>query len=867
MTTETAEMLAAGLFVTTFIGAYISWTKSKLLAAEQESSAALKRELEAKKKEAAASSEAYAKASASLDGSGTAIMTCDAKRVIDYCNPAVMRVLRDNEALFRRELPGFDSSKIIGTCIDIFHKNPDKQARMLTDFGRMPFAAFINVGPKTFRLNLSARKDAAGTYVGNTVEWLDITAQLAAESRAAGLSSAVESSGTAVMTCDANRVIDYCNPAVMKVLRENEQIFRKEVPNFDLSKIIGSCIDIFHKNPSHQARLITDMSRLPMVAILNIGAKTFKLNLSAKKDGEGKYTGNTVEWFDITAQLIAEKKASSLNSVVENVETNLMICDLNRCITYLNPACQTLMREHANKFREIFKNFDSEKLIGVCIDGFHKNPAHQAGLLGNPRNLPYRTEISAGGMEFGLNAMALYDAEGKYIGSGVQWIDNNSRARYRNEVTAIIQAAKTGNLSHRGNVTSMDAVYKPMLSGINEIIDAVVAPIAELREKLAKVAEGDLTAYVTGNYQGDHEQLKLALNGTLDKLNEILMQVRDAASQMAQGSAQVSSTSQMISQGATEQAASLEQITASMNEINSQTKGNAESATRANGLAQTAKDDAQGGSANMGRMVQAMSEIDESAQKISKIIKVIDEIAFQTNLLALNAAVEAARAGVHGKGFAVVAEEVRNLAARSANAAKETTDLIEGSIKKVNTGNEVAQLTSQSLSKIVDGISKVTNLVGEIAAASNEQALGIGQVNQGLVQLDQVTQQNTANAEESAAAAVELSEQAAQLQELLRRFKLQAKAFGGGSGGLSGISPDLMEALRAAMAQQGMSMPQLGGSSHHSSPAKALGMNKPAAKPTSHFQQNRTPPASSGTKKGANDIIPMDDFDGGTGRY
>ena len=784
--------------------------------------------------------------SSAIESSGTAVMTCDANRVIDYCNPAVMKVLSDNDTLFRKEVPNFDLSKIIGSCIDIFHKNPAHQARLITDMSHLPMAAFLNIGPKNFKLNLSAKKDAAGQYIGNTVEWFDITAQLAAETRSAGLSSAIESSGTAVMTCDANRVIDYCNPAVMKVLRENETLFRKEVPNFDLSKIIGSCIDIFHKNPSHQARLITDMSRLPMIALLNIGPKNFKLNLSAKKDAEGKYIGNAVEWFDITSQLASEKKAASLNSVVEAVDTNLMICDLDRKITYLNPACQTLMREHANKFRELFKNFDSEKLIGVCIDGFHKNPAHQANLLGNPRNLPYKTEITAGGMEFALIALPLFDAEGKYIGSGVQWIDNNSRARYRNEVTGVIDAAKNGNLSHRGNVAVMDAVYKPMLAGINEVIDAVVAPIAEIREKLAKVSEGDLTAYVTGQYKGDHEMLKNSLNGTLDKLNEILLQVRDASTQMSQGASQVSSTSQMISQGATEQSASLEEISASMNEINSQTKGNAESSGRANHLAQGAKDDAEGGSRNMGRMVQAMSEIDESAQKISKIIKVIDEIAFQTNLLALNAAVEAARAGVHGKGFAVVAEEVRNLAARSANAAKETTELIEGSIKKVNAGSNVAQLTSESLNKIVDGISKVTTLVGEIAAASNEQALGIGQVNQGLVQLDQVTQQNTANAEESAAAAVELSEQGAQLQELIGRFTLQAKAFGG-AGGMSGISPDLMDALRAAMAQQGMQMP-----SHSSS--KALASRPPAKPAPKSLLGGHTPPAS----KSHNDIIPLD---------
>ena len=678
--------------------------------------------------------------------------------------------------------------------------------------------------------------------------------------------SSLNGSATAIMTCDASRVIDFCNPAVILVLRDNETLFRKDLPSFDLSKIIGTCIDVFHKNPDKQARLLSDLNRLPFTSFISVGTSMFRLSISARLDTEGRYAGNTVEWLDITAQLAAEKSAASLSSVVENVDTNLMICDLDRRITYMNPVCHTLMRQHAAKFREHFRSFDPDKLIGRQIDEFHQNPAHQASLLGNPRNLPYRAEIAVGGMEFGLNAMPLFDAQGKYIGTGAQWIDNNARAAYRNEVNGIIHAAKSGKFNHRGNTASMDAVYKPMLTDINEIIDAVVAPIAELREKLGKIAEGNLSAYITGQYQGEQEQLKLALNGTLDNLNEILMQARDSSTQMSQGASQVSSTSQMISQGATEQAASLEEITASMNEINSQTKGNAESATRANSLAQAAKDDAQAGSANMNRMVKAMGEIDESAQKISKIIKVIDEIAFQTNLLALNAAVEAARAGVHGKGFAVVAEEVRNLAARSANAAKETTDLIEGSIKKVNTGNEVAHLTAQSLGKIVDGISKVSNLVGEIAAASNEQALGISQVNQGLVQLDQVTQQNTANAEESAAAAVELSKQGAQLQELLRRFKLQGKSFGGESG-MPGISPDLMDALRSAMAQQGMQMPQIAAKPRDVPPSRPLVTTKPAAKPTSHFQQNRTPPASSGTKKVANDIIPLDDFDSGTGRY
>ncbi|MFA6900936.1 MAG: methyl-accepting chemotaxis protein [Desulfurivibrionaceae bacterium] len=288
---------------------------------------------------------------------------------------------------------------------------------------------------------------------------------------------------------------------------------------------------------------------------------------------------------------------------------------------------------------------------------------------------------------------------------------------------------------------------------------------------LEKIADGN---FAFDAHQVDaKDAIGAALAKTLDDMNATLSQIYLAGEQVNSAAAQVSSASQSLSQGATESASSLEEITSSMTEMGSQTKLNAGNATQANQLAGQARDAAQNGNAQMKEMVGAMGDISDSAQSISKIIKVIDEIAFQTNLLALNAAVEAARAGRHGKGFAVVAEEVRNLAARSAKAAGETAELIEGSVRKTEKGTQIADKTAEALGEIVTSVGKVTDLVGEIAAASNEQAQGIAQVNEGLGQIDQVTQQNTASAEECAAAAEELSSQAGQLRQMLARFKLK----------------------------------------------------------------------------------------------
>jgi methyl-accepting chemotaxis protein len=336
-----------------------------------------------------------------------------------------------------------------------------------------------------------------------------------------------------------------------------------------------------------------------------------------------------------------------------------------------------------------------------------------------------------------------------------------------NKTVAMIQELGKGHLDMRLNMDRGDEIgqmAKTMDSFADDLQNIVVKALQQL-------AEGDLT--FTATAKDGKDVIGAALVKTSDDLNRMVGEILAATEQIAAGSGQVSDSSQALSQGATESAAALEQITASMTEMGSQTTTNAENAAQANQLAAQAKDAAETGNKQMQNMVVAMGEINESGQNISKIIKVIDEIAFQTNLLALNAAVEAARAGRHGKGFAVVAEEVRNLAARSAKAAKETAELIEGSVAKADKGTEIAGQTARSLAEIVTSITKVTDLVGEIAAASNEQAEGISQVNSGLGQIDQVTQQNTASAEEGAAAAEELSGQAFHLKELMANFTVK----------------------------------------------------------------------------------------------
>lgn len=319
-------------------------------------------------------------------------------------------------------------------------------------------------------------------------------------------------------------------------------------------------------------------------------------------------------------------------------------------------------------------------------------------------------------------------------------------------------------------------------------------PIKGLVGEAKKIADGDLDINIKNTSKDEVGVLAKAFRQMAENMNDAMTNISTASEQVASGSKQVSDSSVALSQGATEQASSIEQLTTALEEISSQTMNNAQNANDANDLAENAKINAVQGNEQMGYMLRAMDEINDASSNISKIIKVIDEIAFQTNILALNAAVEAARAGQHGKGFAVVAEEVRNLAARSANAAKETTTMIEGSIKKVEGGTKIANQTADALNNIVEAVSKVASLVNNIAVASNEQATGITQINQGISQVSVVVQTNSATAEEGAAASEELSSQAEMLKDTVSGFKLKKNNYNAYSEHEE-INPDVLRML------------------------------------------------------------------------
>lgn len=347
------------------------------------------------------------------------------------------------------------------------------------------------------------------------------------------------------------------------------------------------------------------------------------------------------------------------------------------------------------------------------------------------------------------------------------------------ETAALITAAREGRLDARGDAAKFQGVYAEVVTSLNQMMDAVASPLHEAAEVLEKVSEKNLGARMQGAYLGDYEKISCALNTAVQNLSGALSQVQQSSEHVTAAAAEIAASGQNLASGASQQASSLQEVSSSVQELSSMARQNTQHARETRDLSEMAKESARRGVDNMRHLSEAIDKIKVAADKTAKIVKTIDEIAFQTNLLALNAAVEAARAGDAGKGFAVVAEEVRNLAMRSADAAKSTATIIEASIQSAEQGVAFNQQVLQNLEEISTRVNKVSDVMTEIAAAGEQQSQGIEQINAAVDQISNVTQRNAAHSEETAASAEELHGQAHGLRQLVSDFDLADELRGG----------------------------------------------------------------------------------------
>jgi methyl-accepting chemotaxis protein len=534
--------------------------------------------------------------------------------------------------------------------------------------------------------------------------------------------AALDTLAASVMLADNDLNITYMNRGVKALLTEAEEELRKAIPGFSVASLIGRNIDAFHKNPSQQRSMLHRLSAVHR-ATIRIGTRSFDLIATPLVNANGERIGTAVEWMSAEARLLNLDYSAQIaaigrsQAVVEfSLEGNILTANEN----FLQTVGYTL-QEVKGRHHSLF------------VEPAHAQSAEYRGLWDKLRSGQHSAEqykrIGKGGREIWLQATynPILDASGKPFKVVKFATDVSDQVRTVEEVRNLVQAAIDGDLTRKIATRGRSGNLLALSEAINSLIDAMKAMVAQMRIAVSTVRTG----------------VDEIAKGNID-----------------------------LSQRTEQQASGLEETASSMEEMTSSVKLSADNAAQASQLASAARTQAEAGASVVSEAIGAMQSINSASGKIVDIIGVIDEIAFQTNLLALNAAVEAARAGEQGRGFAVVASEVRNLASRSAAAAKEIKALIQDSVAKVAQGSKLVDQSGKTLTDIVLAVKKATDVVAEIASASNEQACGIEQVNKALTSMDQVTQQNAAMVEEAAAAAQSLLDEARQLDNMMSKYRV-----------------------------------------------------------------------------------------------
>ncbi len=475
--------------------------------------------------------------------------------------------------------------------------------------------------------------------------------------------------------------------------------------------------------------------------------------------------------FDLAEARRVAQESLRIKHALDSVSVPVTVSDANNLLIYFNTAMGKQIQLMQSEMQKKFPTFSEDQFIGQKVGNFFEDEATRTAFAA-PLDAPKLFDIPMGGRKLQLRPSPIYDDQKVYQGRVTQWNDRTAEVAAENEIAMIVEGAVAGNFTNRMNLSDKDGFFLKLGEAMNKLMQTSEVGLNEVVRVLGALAQGDLTEKITNDYQGTFGTLKDDSNMTVEKLTEVIGHIKEATDAINTAAKEIASGNTDLSQRTEEQASSLEETAASMEELTSTVKQNAENAKQANQLAFSASAVAEKGGAVVQQVVGTMSSINESSRKIVDIISVIDGIAFQTNILALNAAVEAARAGEQGRGFAVVAAEVRNLAQRSAAAAKEIKHLIDDSVGKVDEGSKLVATAGATMEEIVTAVKRVNDIMSEISAASHEQSQGIEQVNQAITQMDDVTQQNAALVEEAAAAAESMEEQAHELTNLVGTFKM-----------------------------------------------------------------------------------------------
>lgn len=705
-----------------------------------------------------------------VEESQTPTAIADKQGIIVYVNDAMRALHHKYAEQFRRLVPGFQPEQVVGSSMDLFHRNPAHIRAILTDPYRLPHVGHINAEGLSFELIAHYVRDEHGEYAGNVLEWFDRTEDMLLR-REKEAFDVVLNQQLGRVEFNPDGVILTANALFLSIMGYTLEEIKGRHHRMFVSK---EDIDSGSYN-TFWNRLAAGESLKGVFIRMAKGGRQVVLEgeYFPVKDNQGKIVKVIKLAKDVTELQRLEQLATRLRASIDGASANLLYCDENFKVFHINPAMRIFLNRYGPQMREAFPGLDLDNPLGQSLDWLVRGEYGLRERFANPTLMPFDFEVSFAGRIYQIHVTMIRGGKGEYLGNRVEFIDITEQRLAEQDIQDLITKAAAGMLDERLDTSRYRGFLQNLSKGINALLDTISQPIHAAGEAMKALAEGDLTRMVDGAYQGEFGELQEAINSSMQTLRQMVTEIRHAADSISTAAGEISQGNQDLARRTEQQAASLETTASSMEEITGTVKNNAENAARADKLAIESRNQAAQGGEIARRTIGAMAEIKTSSDRIADIIGVIDEIAFQTNLLALNAAVEAARAGEQGRGFAVVAAEVRNLAQRSASAAKEIKALIKDSLEKVAEGSRLVDETG----KMLDGIQKiageVSEVISQIAIAGKEQAIGVEQIGKALVKLDEMTQQNAALVEEAAVASSSLNDQAQTLKEQVQFFKLE----------------------------------------------------------------------------------------------